>query len=187
MKEVLAESPSPERPRKIPVNSESDRVGLLDLSYPRAVVWARMIDYLQKNNRPVYVEIDPDTRIITRLLIPEAARVWRIQSPGEEVVYIAFHTSSARHYLRRSHPDYKKMLETPRAALDNDEAILVTSTHDDFKIIDVRPLPASFGNETPPAPSVPDPSVSWDRAVELFDHINAQNPDLPPNIVPVLK
>lgn len=160
------------------VNFEGDRIGLLDLSYPRASVWARMIDRLQKNNRPVYVEIDPDTSVITKLYIPEAARVWKINPHGEELVYVAFYTSSARHYLRRNHPDYQKMLDALQAALDTASTVLVTSTHDDFEIIDVRSLPSPFGIDTPPAPPappVPDPPVTWDRAVELFNKMNAQS------------
>ena len=63
----------------IKVNFEDDRIGILDLSNPRSVVWAKMFEYLQKNNRPVYVEIEPDTNIITRLSTPEAAKVWEIK------------------------------------------------------------------------------------------------------------
>jgi hypothetical protein len=160
------------------VSFEGDRVGLLDLSHPRASVWMKMIEYLQRNNRPVYVEIDPDTEIITRLHVPEAARVWRIRPQGEDVVYVAFHTSSARHYLRRAHPDFESMLNALQAALDTGTRVLVTSTHPDFEVIDVRPLPPTFGVETPPgppAPPVPDPPVTWDRAVELFNMMNAQS------------
>jgi hypothetical protein len=178
LREILAARPLQEQAQIVTVIFEGDRVGLLDLSYPRATVWAKMIDYLQKNNRPVYVEIDPDTNVITKLYIPDAARVWQINSQGEEVVYVVFHTSSARHYLRRSHPDYQKMLDALQAALDTDSLILVTSTHNDFEIIDVRPLPSSFGTEeppAPPAPQVPDPSVEWDRALELFNMMKAQS------------
>ena len=177
-REILAARPPQEQPRTVTVSFEGDRVGLLDLSYPRALVWAKMIDYLRKNNRPVYVEIDPDTSIITRLYAPDAARVWHIKPHGEEVVHVVFYTSSARHYLRRNHPDFQKMLNALQAAMDTNSTVLVTSTHHDFEIIDVRPLPSSFGVEappSPPAPPVPDPPVTWERAVELFNMMAARS------------
>jgi hypothetical protein len=167
-----------EQTQHLSVKFEADQQGLLDLSHPRAAVWARMIDRLQRDNRPVYVEIDPDTRIITKLCIPEAASVLKINPHGEDIVYVSFHTSSARHYLRRSHPDFQQMLDALQTALDTNTTVLVTSTHDDFEIIDVRSLPTPFGIDTPPAPPappVPDPPVTWDRAVELFNMMSVQS------------
>lgn len=175
-REILRSLPSQES-QVMTVNFEGDRVGLLDLSYPPATVWARMVDYLQRNNRPVYVEIDSETNIITKLSVPEAAKVWRINE-SEEAVYVTFYTSQARHYLPRNHPDFQKMLNELQAALANDAAILVTSTQQNFEIIDVRPLPQSFGIDRPtepPAPSAPDPPVTWDRAVELFNLMQAKS------------
>lgn len=175
-REILRSLPSQES-QVMTVNFEGDRVGLLDLSYPPATVWARMVDYLQRNNRPVYVEIDSETNIITKLCVPEAAKVWRINE-SEEAVYVTFYTSQARHYLPRNHPDFQKMLNELQAALANDAAILVTSTQQNFEIIDVRPLPQSFGIDRPtepPAPSDPDPPVTWDRAVELFKLMQAKS------------
>jgi hypothetical protein len=177
-KEIPSARLAQEQAQTVTVNFEGDRIGLLDLSQPHASVWAKIIDYLQKNNRPVYVEIDPDTNIIIKLYIPEAARVWKIKPQGEEVVYVTFYTSEARHYLRRNHPDFQKMLDALQAAMDANSTLLVTSTHHDFEIIDVRPLPLSFGTEKPPgppAPPVPDPPVTWDRAVELFNMMKAQS------------
>ena len=175
-REILRSLPSQES-QVMTVNFEGDQVGLLDLSYPPATVWAGMVDYLQRNNRPVYVEIDSETNIITKLCVPEAAKVWRINE-SEEVVYVTFYTSQARHHLPRNHPDFQKMLNELQAALANDAAILVTSTQQNFEIIDVRPLPQSFGIDRPtepPAPSAPDPPVTWDRAVELFNLMQAKS------------
>jgi hypothetical protein len=160
------------RSQIVTVNLEGNRVGRLDLREPRASVWHKMIEYLQRNNRPVYVEIDPDTSVIARLYVPQAARVWKIDTEGDEVVYVVFYTSAARHYLRRNHPNFQRMLDALQAARDADTTVLVTSTHDDFEIIDVRPMPASFGRNGPPAPPAPpidDPPVTWTRAVELFN------------------
>jgi hypothetical protein len=176
LKETLAKKPAQETVRTVKVKFEGNLTGLLDLSYPRASTWEKMIGYLQKNNRPAYVEIDPETKIITKFYIPEAARVWNINSKGEEVVYVKFYTSSARHYLRRNHPDFPAMLEALQKAMESNTAILVTSVHHDYEIIDVRPLPSSFGADfplPPPTPPIPDPPVTWDRAVELINMMNS--------------
>lgn len=160
------------------VRFEGDRTCLLDLSAPRASAWRRMIEYLRTNNRPVYVEVDPETNLITELLVPRASRVLRIWPHDPETTYVTFHTSQARHYLRRNHPDYQAMLDALQAALDAGATILVTATFDDLEIIDVRPMPSSFGTAMPPGPpppSSPDPPVSWDRAVELFNLMNASS------------
>jgi hypothetical protein len=177
LKQAMQASAFAERPTPVAVKFDYDREAVLDPGHRRATVWADMLDYLQVNNRPVYVEIDPDTNFIIKLYMPRAANVIQIQpSDSEEVVYIGFSTSHATHYLNRHHPDFPHMLDALQQAKDTDTTILVTATHQDFEIIDVRPLPPSYGNEgppEPPPPPVPDPPVSWDRAVELFNMMNA--------------
>ncbi len=178
-------------PDIITIQFEGGQSGLLDLSYRPAVVWQQMLDYLQQNNRPVYVEIDPDTRFITAVQVPQAARVWQIIPAGENVVEVIFHTSSARHYLRRNHPHFQQMLDALQAALDNDKLILVTSVQQDFEIIRVEPMPGSFGNGDMPLPAAPVPApapgdmpepppppgmpVSLARATDLFNLMKAQS------------
>jgi Glutaminase len=177
LKDIVAARTPEEKRKPVKITFETGREALLDLSYPRAEVWAKMIDHLEKNNRPVYVEIDPDTDMIIKLYMPQAARVFQIQPSGEEIVYVTFHTSHARHYLRRNHPNFQQMLDALQAAKDDNTVVLVTATFPEFEIIDVRPLPPSFGKEDPPGPPpppVPDPPVTWSRAVDLFNMMNAQ-------------
>jgi len=159
-----------EKDRSMSVDFEGSWKGVLKLDYPRAVVWAKMLDFLQKNNRPVYVEIDPDTNVIARLHIPQAAKVLNID-PHEDVVNVTFTTSHAVHYLRRNLTDFQKFLEILQSSKDTDTVIMVTAVSHEFEIIDVRPLPPSFGNDgppEPPPPPVPDPPVTPERAMELF-------------------
>ncbi|MGE5344007.1 MAG: protein-glutamine glutaminase family protein [Candidatus Omnitrophota bacterium] len=169
--------PFPGTPQLKTVILEGDRKGLLDLSYPRASVWVKIIEYLRKNNRPVYVEIDPDTRIITALYVPQAANVLRIADQGGDVVYVFFSTSEARYYIRRNNPDFQDIRDALQNALNTQTTVQVTAAND-FEIIDVRPLPPSFGeNESPesPASNPPDPPVTWNRAVELFNQMKTQS------------
>lgn len=174
----LAESATP-----LKISFEGGRDAFLDLSYPVASSWAKTIAYLQDNNRPVFVDIDDDTNYIIRLLVPSAERVWRILPASEDIVYVSFSTANPRHYLRRSHSDFQQMLDDLQAALDSDTQVLVTATHPDYEIIDVRPVPASFGpNEEaapltpgppPPPPGPPPPPVTLARATDLFNQMAA--------------
>ncbi len=171
--------PAEELPKKVTVRFETGPTAVLDMKNPRAVVWANLLDLQQRHNRPVYVEIDPESNVITQLLLPEPAQVMDIMPQGEGDVYVTFFTSAARHYLRRGHPDFQEMLEALQAAKDDAKAVLVTATRHDYEIIDVRALPESLelGPSNPGPPPPPDPPVSPQRAQELFDLMNSKSCD----------
>lgn len=178
-REVLRAKP-PHEPRIVSVTFESNRTGLLDLKSPLAAVWADVLEHLRQQNRPAYVEIDPETKVITEVLVPQAARVWSIKLQPQGDVDVVFYTSAARHYLRWTHPDFQQMLNALQTAKDSDTTVLVTASRPDQEIVDVRPLPKPFGSESPSAPApppAPDPPVSPQRAQELFDLMNARSCD----------
>ena len=178
-RENWVSKPVEDLPEKVTVSFETGRSGVLDMKNPRAVVWAKLLDLQRKSNRPVYVEIDPETSVITQLLVPEPSRVMSITPQGEGDVHVVFFTSEARHYLGRENPDFQEMLDALQTAKDNETAILVTATRHDYEIIDVRPLPKALGAETPDplSPPQPDPPVSPQRAQDLFDLMNSKSCD----------
>jgi hypothetical protein len=144
--------------------------GILDMQHPHSVVWSRLLDLHQRLNKPVYVEIDPETQRITELLIPQPSRVMSIEIQPDGDVEVLFFTSQARHYLRRGHPDFQSMLDALQQAANSALTMLVTAAREDHEIIDVRPLPKAQGaaNPGPPSPPPTDPPVSMQRAQELF-------------------
>lgn len=158
------------------VNFDDGGSGLLDLSEPRAGVWAKMISRLQRHNRAAYVEVDADTDIITQLCVPVATKVLGIFSADEAVVDVAFTGDDALHSLRRDLPDFQRFYDLLQDAKERDSKIMVTATPHVADIIDVRVLPAYFGNEDSddplPPPPIPTP-ISPERAIELFDMVNA--------------
>jgi hypothetical protein len=166
-----------ELPKKVTVRFETGPTAVLDMKNPRAVVWANLLDLQQRHSRPVYVEIDPESNVITQLLLPQPARVMDIIPQGEGDVYVTFFTSAAQHYLRRENPDFQEMLEALQTAKDDKKAVLVTATQHDYEIIDVRSLPESLkmGPSNPSPPPPPDPPVSPPRAQELFDLMNSKS------------
>src|SRR6266851_236033 len=87
LSKMVASMTERERASPLKVHFEGEWIGFLHPDYPRAAVWARMIDYLQENNRPAYVEMDIETNVITRFCIPNAETVLQIQT-GEETDYI---------------------------------------------------------------------------------------------------
>jgi Glutaminase len=176
LSKVIASLNEQQRSAPLKVRFEGKWKGMLHLDYPRAAVWAKMMDYLQENNRPVYVEMDIETSVITKFCIPKAETVLRIQ-PGEETDYIYFSSSQPRHYLRHNLPQYADFIKTLQNSLSINKPKLVTATHDDFEIIDVREIPPSFGIDgppDPPPPPVPDPSVTPSRATDLFNMMKAE-------------
>ncbi len=60
------------------VTFESGRTGRLDLSSHRSAVWADVPESLRQSEQPVYVQIDPESGMITDLLQPRIYTVHAI-------------------------------------------------------------------------------------------------------------
>lgn len=118
----------------------SGRAGLLDMTTHRSRVWAEVLDSFRETGRLAYVEIDPDTSLITEVLQPMRYRVGRTvrSAAGLEVELVISH---ARHFLRRSNPDFEELRRTLEEAREKGSPILVTETLEQHEIIDARPVP----------------------------------------------
>ncbi|MEA2883847.1 MAG: hypothetical protein QOH32_3103 [Bradyrhizobium sp.] len=116
----------------------------LDPGSPRDRVWAEVLQSLRDTRQPAYVEIDPDTRHITSLLLPVNFTVAAVRElPGADGVEVELEISHARHYLRREHPRFEEMLKALESARRDRTRVLVTESLDGSSIIDVRPAPAA--------------------------------------------
>lgn len=118
-RESWAAKPAKDMPDKVKIHFTMGQKAILDMKNPRAAVWANIIDLQRRNNEPVYVEIDPETEIITELLVPEALQVMYIVTQADGDVDVVFFTSQARHYLRRGNPDFQQMLDALQNAKEN--------------------------------------------------------------------
>ena len=116
----------------------------LDPDSPRDRVWAEVLQSLQDTRQPAYVEIDPDTRHITSLLLPRNFAVTAIRElPGGDGVEVELEISHAKHFLRREQPGFDEMLKTLESARRDKTRVLVTESLDNSTIVDVRTAPAA--------------------------------------------
>lgn len=96
-----------------------------------------ILEGLRVLGTPVYLEIDPGTQAVTRLLIPLVSEVVSVEeTPGEIRVELA--RSQARHVLSMRNNDFPELLEKLSVAVDQHTLQIVTET-DQHEIIDVRP------------------------------------------------
>ena len=163
----------------VTVNFQGGRVGRLDMRIRRSSLWAKRLDFLRQNNMPAYVEIDPQTNLITEMLVPDESRVLSLTTKAEGDVEVKLIPSQALHYLRRDNPNFEELQGALQSAMNEKKTILVTRTRYEPEIIDVRYLatpssPPKTGTLSPrPDASPIDPS----RAQELFNLMNARSCD----------
>jgi hypothetical protein len=111
----------------------------LNLTDHRSRVWAQVLQNLYQVGEPAYVEIDPESRLITQLLQPLRFTVGDIKriDGGLQVDLIVSH---GRHYLRRSNPDFEELRQALENARKRGTPVLVTETLTEHEIIHVLPV-----------------------------------------------
>lgn len=130
----------PGRPagQQLVLTLESGRTGRLDLSQHRAAVWAEVLESRQRSGLPVYIETDPETGLVTEVLLPMSYRVGAIE-PVDDGLAVRLDVSHAIHRVRRTNPDFEEIRAALEAARDQGTEVLVTESLDGSEIIDVRP------------------------------------------------
>lgn len=175
-KETWISKPSEELPDRVTVNFATCQTGLLDMKNPCAVHWAEIIDRLNRANRPVYVEVDEEFKVITKVLIPRVYKVKALEPNEQGDIRVKLDPSQAIHLLLQSDPNHEAIRARLQIALDDDAELLIKDTWDEHEIIDARPLPDTTGDSSDPPPAPPDdPPVSEARAQELFNNMNAKS------------
>jgi hypothetical protein len=162
---VLRIDPPLDRPvtddRGFSVELDNDRRVRIEPSDKNAGGLARILDGLRQLRQPVYLEIDPATSAITRLLIPNVTRVSAIKPIDDGVLSVELELSHGRHLLRRTAADAPAMEQGLREAIRTRMPVVVTET-DGHEIIDVRPNTFTPDGEIPhfPRPEFP-ARVPW--------------------------
>ncbi|MFD4179591.1 protein-glutamine glutaminase family protein [Rhodococcus sp. NPDC058514] len=187
----------------IDVELERGRHVVLEPADPRSAGFARVLDGLRTLRLPAYLEIDPATSAITRLLIPHATRVIGIRPITVGILSVELWPSHGQHLLRREEPGFVELEGRLRDAVGSGEPLIVTE-NDAHEIIDVRAYTPD--PNAPPLPPLPKPelprprplgrilellrrlwiwralwlwfrSVSEDRAQQAFDAVSATSCD----------
>src|SRR6266545_1426617 len=142
------------------VELEGERRVRLDPADPRSAGFAQVLDGLRKQRLPVYLEIDPATSTITRLLIPRVVRVVGVRSTGQGALDIELEPSHARHVLRLGDPDSADLERELREAQASGSPVILTEG-DAHNIIDVRAFTPGPNVALPPfpEPKPPPPKV----------------------------
>jgi hypothetical protein len=138
-----------EFPDGVSIGLEGERTARL---YPgvRTAGLLEILEGLRGLGTPVYLEVDPNTQGITRLLIPLVSKVVDVSEKTAGDVAVELERSHARHTLKRADPDFAELLEKLRDARAQGSWQIVTET-DQHEIIDVRPhtgeLPFNKGDK----------------------------------------
>jgi Glutaminase len=131
------------------VELEGERRARLDPEDRRSNGFAQILEGLSKQRLPVYLELDPQTETIARLLIPYVTRVAAVRRAEGEDLDVELELSHARHALRRSSPDFDELERQLREAQRAGTTVIVTED-DAHDVIDIRPYVP--GPEGPPFP-----------------------------------
>jgi len=113
-----------------------------------------ILEELRKMGAPAYVEIDPETRTISRLLIPLVTKVAFLSETKDGGIQVMLEMSSALHVLERSNPDFEESLKALQGAAENKTVAIITET-DNHEIIDVRLFPPELKLPSLPVPPQP--------------------------------
>lgn len=164
------------------ITFSAGRVGLVDLATERGVVWSEVLDSLRQRNSPAYIEIDPVSTQITRLLIPQVVTVGAIK-PSAQGVEVELIISHATHFLRKNHPRYQELLDRLKSAHGSGARVAVTEDPSSHEIIEVSVL-TGLGGAPAPESAVPGPEAGRDmvalaaiplaQAQRLFDLMNSK-------------
>ncbi|QRM57847.1 protein-glutamine glutaminase family protein [Sinorhizobium sp. BG8] len=152
------------------VNLDEGRRVRLDPGDERSNGFLQVLDGLARLKAPVYLEIDPNTATITRLLIPDVTRVMSM-NPSDQGYEIMLDRSHGRHTLRRDNVDFATFESLLRATIDSGRLLVITQD-DAHNIIDVRGYtPGPDDAPLPPWPKPELPPLIWPWWRRLLDWI----------------
>lgn len=147
VRSIRREQPTPSTARRkreqppIRVRFAGGAEARLNPESPRDRTWAEVLASLRDSGQPAYVEIDPQTRYITSLLLPQAFYVSAVRDTPEGNLEVELEISHARHFLRRDHPRFAELQSLLERARRAKTPVLVTESLDSTAIVDVRPAP----------------------------------------------
>jgi hypothetical protein len=171
------------------IDLEGDRSARIEGD--RAGAQARLLEQLQRDGKPVYLDIDPETAVLRRIHIPVIVRVQDVVTDSSGDVRVRLQRSHAMPGIGRNDADYGEVVELLRAA--KAEGGWLALTADGPNLIDVRPWKPPGAVPPRVLDELPRPALRWwespcwpwnwrrfscvtaRRAKELFDLCAAQS------------
>lgn len=129
--------------QNVTVTFASGRKAQLDVSQHQGRVWAEVLQSLRETGQPAYVEIEPDTGVITQLLLPRNYTVTALRREKDRLE-VELNPSQAIHAVMRSNPYYQEIARALERAHDRGTQVLVTEAVGGGEIVDAR-LPQQSG------------------------------------------
>lgn len=133
--------------QSVDVELDDGRRARLTPEDPRSVGFAALLYGIHREQRPVYLEVDPGTQAITRILVPHVARVIDI-SRAAGAIEVTLDESHARHFLPAEATDAEEVEGALRGAHERRTQMIITED-DQHRIIDVRDFRGPEGGRSP--------------------------------------
>ena len=150
--------------RGLSVELDDGRRIRLDPANERSAGYAQILDGLSKLRRPVYLEVDPASNAITRILVPHVARVTGVNAGKPDTLDVELDASHARHLLRLKDPDAASLERQLREALKSGKTVILVED-DAHNIMEVRDYTPGPEVPLPPFPPIqlprPRPPLPW--------------------------
>jgi hypothetical protein len=124
----------------------------------RARGLAGILEQLQKDRKPAYLEIDPETRVVTRIRVPVLVRVQDILVDTSGDIRVRLERSHALPGVRHERADYEEVAGTLREAKAKGDWVALTA--DGPEILDVRPYKPPW-DEPPRRIDELRPRIEW--------------------------
>lgn len=166
----------------ITVHFEGGQSASLDRNTPLASTFAQVLDELHKALLNVYVEVDPNSQVITEVQVPVTGHVADLQEESGGGVTFTLDSSQRRYSLPPSNPLYSVFVQTLREAHQRNATIILTEKAEEPEILDIRvpedpiqPAPPKAQGTAPALQLLPPQPVTMKRAREFFRMVNHQS------------
>jgi hypothetical protein len=160
----------------VTIRFDNGETARLDTRDPRSETYLAVLDELRSLTYLAYVELSPENGAITRLLVPLQVKVINITQSEFGDVSLCFENSQARHILKKTHPQFERLLDRLRTARDHSATVMVTDAENGHEIIDVStatnpqsPVVKAPTRTSPADQNLAPSTVSQGEAKELFD------------------
>lgn len=108
----------------------------LDPKNEKSPGFARVLTGLEELGRPVYLEVDPETSAVTRLLVPNVGRIVRLRR-SDKGIEVLLDSSHARHLLPRDASIFDRAEADLERAKEAGTPVILTDD-DSQRIVDLR-------------------------------------------------